>query len=207
MFFVDARVQYLRMHYLVGLGNPDDEHKKNRHNVGFMALDFIIKTLNLPTPANSSVYFGKYIKTQIDNEEISILYPDTYMNHSGKSVRSLVPSDDISSLIVLYDDIALPIGEIRISYDRGDGGHNGIKSIISSLNSREFIRVRIGVAQTAFWTGKIKQLTGEALPKFVLSNFSVSEQDKLNKEVFPKVLESIRLIMDEGYAKAMNQFN
>ncbi len=195
------------MYYVVGLGNPDSEHKKNRHNVGFLALDFVLEKLGSPTPEKSSVYSGKFSSTKFENEEVLFLYPDTYMNHSGSAVKKLVPSDEISNLVVLYDDVALPIGEIRISFDRGDGGHNGIKSIISNLNSKEFVRVRIGVAQASFWTGKIKPLSGEALPKFVLSNFSVKESEKLEEEVFPRVLEAIKLILSEGYSKAMNQFN
>jgi peptidyl-tRNA hydrolase, PTH1 family len=207
VFLVDTHVQYSHMYYLVALGNPGDEYTKNRHNVGFVALDFFIKTFGLPQPIKSSQFAGRFVTCVVAGEEVSLLYPETFMNHSGSAVKKLVPTTEFSKLIVLYDDVALPLGEVKVSFDRGDGGHNGIKSIISSLNSKDFIRVRIGVGATSFWTGKIKPLSGEVLPKFVLSNFSGREVTKLTEEVFPKVNEVVRTILTKGYVQAMNTYN
>ncbi len=195
------------MYYVVALGNPGEEYINNRHNVGFKALDFIIESFDFPSLEKSNDFLGKHTSGIVENESVSFLYPETFMNHCGQAVRKFVPDQEISNLIVLYDDVALPFGEIKVSFDRGDGGHNGIKSIISSLNSRAFIRVRIGVGITSFWTGKIKPLSGEALPKFVLGNFTSSEKNKLKEEVFPKVLEAVTLTVKEGYVKAMNTLN
>ena len=175
------------MYYIVALGNPGKEYEQTRHNVGFKALDFIVESFDLPKPNKTSQFKGRFSEGVIGGEKVSILYPETFMNHSGEAVIKLVPREDVSKLIILYDDIALPFGDVKISFDRGDGGHNGIKSIIKSLNSREFIRVRIGIAPTSFWTGKVKALTGDGLSRFVLSKFSFSEQSSLNKEVLVKV--------------------
>ena len=195
------------MYYLVGLGNPGDEHKKNRHNVGFLALDFIVDSLQFPTPTKAGHLEGKYSTGKIHAEEVGLLYPETFMNNSGIAVKKLVPKGELPQLVVLYDDVALPLGSVKVSFDRGDGGHNGLKSIIGVMNSKQFIRVRIGVGETSFWTRKIKPLSGEALPRFVLGNFSSREMAILTKEVFPKIREIVSLIVEQGYVKAMNVHN
>ncbi len=195
------------MYYVVALGNPGEEYKKSRHNVGFAALDYIVSELRLPTPVKSSQYAGLFSEVRIAETDVALLYPDTFMNHSGAAVKKLVPRQEISNLVVLYDDVALPLGEVRISFDRGDGGHNGIKSIIETLQSKEFIRVRIGVAATSFWTGKVKPVAGAVLAKFVLAKFTNKEQKQLEEDVFKRVLEAVKTILTEGKEKAMNEFN
>ncbi len=194
------------MHYLVALGNPGQEYESTRHNVGFKALDFIVANFNLPQPVKSSQYVGKVSEGEIEGERVFLLYPETFMNHSGSAIKKMVSKDEISRLIVLYDDVALPLGEVKISFDRGDGGHNGIKSIVSALGSKEFTRIRIGVAPTSFWTGKIKPLTGSDLSRFVLAKFTNREQVKLT-EVFATVCGAVGVIVQEGYVKAMNVYN
>lgn len=194
------------MNYVVGLGNPGEEYVDTRHNVGFAALDYIVKSLGLPTPTKSAEYAGRVCVGMIKDEEVSLLWPDTFMNHSGSAVKKLVPKPESEKLVVLYDDVALPLGEIRISFGRGDGGHNGIKSIITSLGTKDFARVRIGVGPTTFWTGKIKTLSGEALPKFVLGKFTKREESKL-AEVLSTVSDAVVTIVGEGYVKAMNTYN
>lgn len=195
------------MHYIVALGNPGSEYESTRHNVGFMALDFIVDFFNLPKSTKSSQSAGKVSQGEIEGEEVRLLFPETFMNHSGSAVKKMVPKDEVSRLIVLYDDVALPLGEVKISFDRGDGGHNGIKSIVSALGSKEFIRVRIGVSPTSFWTGKIKPLVGSDLSRFVLGKFSGREMTKLTEEVFPKVNEVVSTILTKGYVQAMNIYN
>lgn len=201
------RVQYIYMYYIVALGNPGLEYKDTRHNVGFLALDFIVNSLGLPKLNKSAEYSGRFSEGVIEREEVMLLCPETFMNHSGVAVKKMVPQDSISNLIVLYDDIALPFGEIKVSFDRGHGGHNGLKSIINALGSREFIRVRIGIAPTSFWTGKTKNFSGDELSRFVLSKFTKKEQEKLNKEVFPIAQKAVVEIVKEGHVKAMNVYN
>ena len=194
------------MNYIVGLGNFGSEYEMTRHNVGFMTLDYLVSNFNLPKPVRTPQYLGSLTKGVLYGEEIMLLYPETFMNHSGSAVKKLVPSRESSRLIVLYDDVALPFGELKISFDRGDGGHNGIKSIISALGTKEFVRVRIGVGPTSFWTGKIRALKGKEMSDFVLGKFNSRERVKL-EEVFVAACGVVEMIVREGYVKAMNKYN
>lgn len=194
------------MYYVVGLGNPGDKYKKTRHNVGWQVLDYFIEKSGLPTPVLSSARSGRLSEGVVFGQEISVLYPDTFMNNSGSAVKKLVPKSEIGNLIVIYDDIDLPIGEVKISVGRGDGGHNGIKSIINAFSSKDFIRVRIGIAPVSFWTGKVKRPLGAALPSFVLKSFSGREEKKL-EEVKEKVFSGLKTILESGVEQAMNEIN
>ncbi len=195
------------MFYIVGLGNPGTEYEYTRHNVGFLALDFIVSSLQLPEPTKTGHLQGRYAEAKLKGEAVSLLYPETFMNHSGESVKKLVSGNEVANLIVLYDDVVLPFGTLRVSFDRGDGGHNGVKSIISSLGSKKFIRVRIGVGPTSFWTGKPKALNGKDLAKFVLAKFSSKERKHLEHEFLEEIKDAVSQIVTEGYEKAMNTFN
>lgn len=195
------------MFYIVGLGNPGSEYEHTRHNVGFLALDFIVDALQLPIPTKAAHLEGRYAEGSIANQPVALLYPETFMNHSGSAVKKLVSKDELHNLIVLYDDVALPFGAIKVSFDRGDGGHNGIKSIIGTMGSKEFVRVRIGVAPTSFWTGKPKLLSGDALPRYVLGKFTGKERSRLTEEVFVLVQKAVCEIVRDGYQKAMNTYN
>lgn len=195
------------MYYIVALGNPGEEYATTRHNVGWLSLDAVVVARSLPTPHQSSAVSGRLTRGMIENVEVQALYPDTFMNHSGRAVKKFVPHEKLSTLIVLYDDVALPLGEVRVSYARGDGGHNGIKSIIASMGSNEFIRVRIGIAPKQFLTGKTKVITGEKMHDFVLGSFSKSEQTLLQKDIFPLVDTILGVLVKEGKEVAMNRFN
>jgi len=195
------------MNYVVGLGNPGKKYEQNRHNVGFLALDFLVHELGFFAARQSSMYEGLYTSGTFKEERFDLLYPQTFINHSGKAVSKLVKSEELPRLVVVYDDLALPFGEVRISFGRGDGGHNGVKSIIGSLKSKDFVRIRIGIAPMSFWTGKIKLLSGDQISSYVLADFSKKELGTLAAEVFPKAKEMILAIAGEGLAKAMNRFN
>ncbi len=195
------------MHYIVGLGNPGEEYVLTRHNVGFLALDECVEGFNLPKPMQRSWCKGLVSEGVIGQSEVTLLYPDTFMNRSGEAVAKLVPKAEVPSLIVLYDDVALPLGEIKVSFGRGDGGHNGIKSLIGALGTKDFVRVRIGIAPKAFLSGKTKVISSADLPKFVLQKFSKSEEKLLRNDVLPKVAKAIATIVEAGYVKAMNDYN
>lgn len=195
------------MYYIVGLGNPGSEYESTRHNVGFLALDYLVGSLKLPLPTKNNAYAGRYAVAVIGQTEVSLLYPDTFMNHSGTAVKKLVHKNEAAQLILLYDDISLPLGEVKTSFGRGSGGHNGLSSVIDNLGTKDFIRVRIGIAPKTFWTGKTKVFTGDLLPRFVLGNFSKGEVKLLQEEVFEKVEKIINTIVKEGYVVAMNKYN
>lgn len=193
------------MFYIVGLGNPGEKYENTRHNVGWMVLDYMVDTLGLPAPVLSSKYAGRISEGVIGSEEVTLLYPETFMNKSGSAVKKLVPKNEIEQLVVVYDDVDLPIGEIKISQGKGSGGHNGISSIVSTLGSKNFVRVRIGIAGKSLF-GQTKRPTGERLPKHVLGDFKKREQKALS-EVLPKASEAVQKILTEGVQKAMNDVN
>ena len=193
-------------YYIVALGNPGEKYQDTRHNVGWGMLDYVVEKTGLPEVVLNSTYAGRVSSGMVSKVEVTVLYPETFMNHSGTAVKKLVPKADIERLVVIYDDIDLPLGEVKISVGRGDGGHNGIKSIISSLGSKEFTRIRVGIAPVSFWTGKMKRPAGATLPKYVLGRFNKKENEKL-EAVREKVLDIIKTILEGGTEMAMNKFN
>src|SRR3989338_2850500 len=161
------------MKLVVGLGNPGEEYKNTRHNTGRLILGWVEQKLD-----------GK----------IKFLTTDNFMNNSGKAVAPFVKSKkDLKDLIVIYDDIDLPLGKMKISFNRSSGGHRGLNSIIKALKSEEFLRVRIGIAPTTP-AGKIKKPKGEkAVINFILCGFKKNELETL-KKLSKKVAEAIEMI-------------
>jgi len=197
------------MFLIVGLGNPGEKYQKNRHNAGFLVLDFLYSGFE------GDKYADALIKKDIlEGREALFLKPQTFMNDSGKSVSYLKEKYEIQdeNILVIYDDLDLPLGDIRVSFDRGDGGHNGIKSIASHLGSKAFTRVRIGIAPKDEEGRAIKPKGGfftpasKAVSNFVLKDFSQNDLDKL-KELSQKVEKIIKTFVKEGREKVMNEFN
>ncbi len=175
------------MKLVVGLGNPGKEYETTRHNAGRIVVEHIAKKLA--------------------ENKIKFLTPDTYMNNSGKAITPYIKTKkELKDLVVIYDDIDLPIGTVRISFDRSSGGHNGLGSIIKSVKSQEFVRIRVGVSPVTPG-GKTKKPKGEeAVLKFLLGDFKKSELDEL-KKMSKKIAESVEMIFAEGKDKAMSIFN
>jgi peptidyl-tRNA hydrolase, PTH1 family len=173
------------MHIVVGLGNPGVEYACTRHNAGRMAADFIASKVS----------------------GVKVLTPDTFMNHSGKFVAKHVKSKKAAEkLIVIYDDLDLPIGTMKISYNRSSGGHRGVESIIKALKTEAFIRIRVGISPATL-SGKTKKPIGEkAVEKHILTEFKKPELEKL-KKVFKKAAEAVKVIADRGLGAAMTEFN
>ena len=177
------------MYILVGLGNPGEEYSNTRHNTGRMFMELIAGDL----PASGS--------------GLKIFSPDSFMNVTGKSVAKIIKTKKAAEkLIVVYDDVDLPLGAVKISYNRGSGGHKGLESIIKSLKTREFIRIRFGVTPTTPG-GKLKKPKTEAdKNKFILGEFKKLEMEKL-KKVFKRAKEAVETIIEKGYVRAMTEFN
>jgi len=176
------------MKLVVGLGNPGVEYENTRHNAGRILVPIIEKKLE-----------GKM--------KIKFITPDNFMNNSGKAVAPFIKSKkDLKDLIVIYDDIDLPLGKIKISFNRSSGGHNGLGSIIKSLKSEEFLRIRVGIAP-ATPLGKIKKPSGEkAVLNFLLGEFKKPELEIL-KKLSKKIAEVVEAIFTEGKEKAMSIYN
>lgn len=184
------------MHLIVGLGNPGKEYEKTRHNIGFDAIDYISSKYNIEV--NRKKFKGVYGDGRISNEKVILLKPTTYMNLSGDSVREVADFYKISNdnIIILYDDISLDAGRLRIREKGSAGGHNGIKSIIANLGTDVFPRVKIGVGQPVHG-----ELVGH-----VLGKFSNEDREKIEK-TFEPTSKAIEVMIKESVSEAMNKFN
>lgn len=183
------------MYLIVGLGNPGEEYRGTRHNVGFDAIDIISKKYNIEL--NRVKFKGVYGEGFIDGKKVMLLKPTTYMNLSGESIGEVanfykIPHEDI---VVIYDDISLDIGKLRIRAKGSAGGHNGIKSIISCLGGDMFPRVKVGVGAPK-----------GNLVSHVLGKFTSEERTILNKALEASS-EAAITIMIKDTNEAMNKFN
>lgn len=192
---------------IVGLGNPGEEYVETRHNAGRMALEYVAKKHGASAwkehKASNSLTTGLSVGKNIS----ALVLPNTFMNKSGAAVMKFVKSVKAAEkLVVVYDDLDLPIGKIKLSYDRGSGGHKGVESIARALKTKKFTRIRIGVSPTTA-TGKLrKPEAGDDVVDFILKRFKSHEMDDL-KKVFAKVNEAMDTIVSEGREIAMNRFN
>ncbi len=182
----------------------------SRHNIGWRVLDAFCAEKNFPEPLLETKYSGKTTGGFINAIPVTLLYPDTFMNHSGQAVKKLVSPKDTERLIVVYDDLALPFGTVRISFGRGSGGHNGVDSVCASLGTKDFVRVRMGIGKVGFWPwekkGEVKRPSGDKLAKYVLGNFSLTERGKL-ADVCARGVEAVSDCITLGHVKAMNIHN
>jgi PTH1 family peptidyl-tRNA hydrolase len=190
---------------IVGLGNPGEEYENSRHNIGWEILNHFGKELEWEHSKNAP---GWYTHTKIGKEAVELLKPTTFMNKSGKAVGYAVTKHKIKPehIVVVHDDLDLPLGKIRIVFGRGSGGHKGVESVKRAVKTNEFTRVRVGIVKSTP-KGKTKKPVGdEAVQKFVLGKFSPAEEREL-KKVLKNSVEALETIIKEGRAKAMNRFN
>ena len=183
---------------IVGLGNPGKEYERTRHNCGFRALDILAGKLGCKV--DKGKFQGLYGQVSYGGVKLLLLKPMTYMNLSGRSVLQLSASFHIppQRIIVLFDDISLEPGRLRIRADGSAGGHNGIKSIISELGSQDFPRVKIGVGGKAH--------PEQDLADHVLSGFSASEEKALGAAL-EQAADAALCIVDKGVPEAANRYN
>lgn len=183
------------MFLIVGLGNPGKEYEHTRHNVGFDVIDVIAKNYNIEI--NKSKFKGMYGIGKINEEKVLLLKPYTYMNLSGESVREAMDFYKINKeeIVVLYDDISLDVGRIRIRKKGSAGGHNGIKNIIAHLGSDTFTRIKIGVGQS------LGDLVSHVLGRFT------KEDRKLVEKTFDVATKAVEIIVESEVDEAMNKYN
>ena len=183
---------------IVGLGNPGKDYERTRHNAGYRALDVLAGKLGCKV--DKGKFQGIYGQTNYDGKKLFLLKPLTYMNLSGRSVLQLSAYFQIppQRIIILFDDISLEPGRLRIRADGSAGGHNGIKSIISELGSQEFPRVKIGVGA--------KPHAEQDLADWVLSTFSASE-DKALISALDRAADAALCIIDRGVPESANRYN
>ena len=183
---------------IVGLGNPGKDYERTRHNAGFRAVDLLAEQLGCRI--DKGKFQGLYGQTTYEGKKLMLLKPQTYMNLSGRSVLQLSAYFSIppQRIIVLFDDISLPPGRLRIRADGSAGGHNGIKSIIAELGSQDFPRVKIGVGAKAH--------PEQDLADHVLSTFS-SQEEKALAVSLKNAADAALAIIDHGVPEAANRFN
>ena len=196
------------MPYIIaGLGNPGQEYVGTRHNAGRIILEMIRKEYDADVFSYNKKYNALYSTTQIGKENVTLISPETFMNNSGKSVATLIKSlKAAEKLVVIYDDFNLPIGRIKISFNRSSGGHNGVESIIKTIKTDAFVRIRIGTApETAKGLAKVPH-GEEKIEKFILGSFKPDELKEL-KKVGTQVIGALETLIRESREKAMSVYN
>lgn len=195
-------------HLIVGLGNPGEKYEDTRHNTGRMFVDFLHKKEDFSDWEFEKRAVTQFAKGKIGKKSVFLAQPDTFMNKSGNAVTYLSKTKKIKPeyIIVAYDDIDLPFGGLKVSFDRGSGGHRGLDSVIKQLKTRAFVRFRFGIAPHTP-SGKIKKPSGEdKVLHFLLGKYKTDDTAAL-KKVFKKATEALKVLVLEGKEKAMSQFN
>lgn len=182
---------------IAGLGNPGNEYNGTRHNVGRDFLSALAKKEGADEWKEDKKLHGQSQKATLFGKKVLLLLPDTYMNNSGKAFVSVVGSKkQAEQLIVIQDELDLPLGTVKIAFGSSAGGHRGVDSIQKALKTKDFVRIRVGISP-ATASGKIKKPDGEKVVDFVLGKFKPAEEEKL-KKMRKVVFEAIELLLTEG---------
>lgn len=193
------------MKLIVGLGNPGRGYANNRHNVGFACLNHFARMQGIrfdKKQGRARIGMG-----EVAGSKVVVARPQTYVNLSGQSVSRLVKKFkiDFTDLVVIHDDLDLPLGKIRIRYGGSSGGHKGVESIISELGSQDFIRIRVGIGRPTP-TGSHVEVSEADIIAYVLSGFTPDEKQIIT-QVIPSVNEAILCLLTDGLTSAMNKYN
>ncbi len=186
------------MKLIVGLGNPGKQYEQTRHNIGFEVIDALSSQLAIPL--TQSKFKGLYGVGFFKGEKVLLLKPLTYMNLSGESIRAVMDyyQIDLEDLLVIYDDLDLPVGKIRLRQKGSPGGHNGIKSTVAHLGTQQFNRIRIGIDRPVAGTISV--------PDYVLGRFRKDEMD-FTLEAVRKSAEACTAWLEKPFLQVMNEYN
>lgn len=193
------------MKLVVGLGNPGRDYVNSLHNVGFMCVNYFARKHNIrfnKEQAKSRIGVG-----MLNGSEIMVVRPHTYMNRSGQAVSQLVKKFKVNfnDLLVVYDDLDLPLGKIRIRQSGSSAGHKGVESIIQELGSQDFLRLRVGIGRPISTEGLPEDRNADVIT-YLLSELPVEIKRAIN-QILPMVSDAIRCIFTEGLTAAMNKYN
>jgi len=193
------------MKLIVGLGNPGRGYASNRHNIGFICLNHFARMQGIRFDKKQGQ--ARIGSGEVAGNDLIIAKPQTYMNLSGQSVSRLIKKFNVSldNLLIIHDDLDLPLGKIRIRQGGSSGGHKGIDSIISKLGSQDFLRVRVGTGRPTPSEGSA-EISEADIIAYVLSDFTTDEKQTVTK-VIPRVSEAILCLFTEGLTAAMNKYN
>lgn len=186
-----------RMKLIVGLGNPGREYELTRHNIGFMAIDELAKRWSISL--NEQKFKGVFGAGFVNGEKVILLKPLTYMNLSGESIRPLMDyyKIDVEDFIVMYDDLDIPVGKLRLRMKGSAGGHNGVKSTISHLGTQEFQRIRMGIDRPK---------NGMKVVDYVLGRFTSEEISGVNQSI-ENAADACEEWLSKPFLQIMNTFN
>ena len=192
---------------IVGLGNPGEEYHSTRHNAGREAVEYFAREADFGEFRENTKEKAHVATGTIGKTAVALVLPDTFMNKSGAAVAKFVKSVKAAErMVVVYDDLDLPLGTVKLSYDRGSGGHKGLESITRAVKTKKFTRIRIGVSPSTA-SGKVRKPHGEEeVVAFILAKFKPSENDEL-KKIHKRIAKALEAIISEGREKAMNEFN
>lgn len=192
---------------IVGLGNPGEEYSDTRHNAGWIAVEHFAKKNDADDWKDDKKAGANVAKGVVGKHSIVYVLPTTYMNNSGKAVAKFVLGPKMAkNLVVVHDDMDLPLGKVKVSFGKNSGGHRGVESVMQSIKSKEFARIRIGVSPENA-KGVAKKPNGEdAVLKFIVGKFKPSEVSEI-KALCKKTDEALATIIEEGYVVAMNKCN
>jgi PTH1 family peptidyl-tRNA hydrolase len=185
------------MNIIVGLGNPGGKYARTRHNAGFMAIEALAESLRADIAQEK--HHALLGRVRIDSREAVLVKPQTFMNESGRAVGAVLRSSyaGIADLVVIHDELDLPLGTVRVKIGGGHGGHNGLRSLIEHLGSAEFVRIRIGIGRPD---------PGMDAADYVLGQFRAEERERASQAA-TTAAEAARAVVVEGPTRAMNMFN
>jgi peptidyl-tRNA hydrolase, PTH1 family len=196
------------MNYIiVGLGNPGQEYEGTRHNTGRIAVDTFAKKVDINEWTEDKKIKSETSKGKVGKNTVLLIKPNTFMNKSGDAVKSLIKSKKVAeTLVVVHDDLDIPFGKMKISFNKSSGGHRGVESIIKAIKTEAFIRLRIGISSSTA-SGKIKKPQGEEeVEKAILGKFKPNEQDML-KKIMKRASEGLETLVLEGKDIATGMVN
>lgn len=192
---------------MVGLGNPGLEYENTRHSTGRILVEWFGKSLDAEWKLDKKLN-AQVAKVKVGKTTVSLVLPDTFMNNSGKAVKPLggLTAKWAEKMVVIYDDLDLPFGTSKISFNKSSGGHKGLESIIKAIKTEKFARIRVGISPTTA-TGKIKKPSGEtAVTKVIMGKWKPEELIQL-KKISKKINEALETFVSSGLQKAMTEFN
>ncbi len=189
------------MYIIVGLGNPGEEYKGTRHNTGRMIVEDFAKAKKFPDWELDNKSNALKSESKIKKEKVMLLLPETFMNNSGNAVMKVITSKKKAgkNLIVIHDDLDLPLGKFKISFARSSAGHKGVESVIKKIKTEKFVRIRAGTCPK-------KKPEGKDLIKFLMGKFTPKELS-IFKKTSKKIISALEMIISEGLEKAMSKCN
>ena len=192
---------------IAGLGNPGYEYEGTRHNTGRMAVEYFAKSAKLSEWKEDKKAKALVSRGIVGKTLTALVLPNTFMNKSGAAVAKFVKSPKAAErMAVVYDDLDLPLGEMKISFNRGSGGNKGVESLMKVLKTKKFTRVRVGVSPSTAGGALRKPVGDKVVVNYILTKFKAHELEVL-KTVFKRVARALEVIATEGPQRAMNEFN